>query len=52
MSDHYGATIDLYLAERYRHFPGLAPALRTVAEHIREGFDGVGVCCMPDGAEA
>jgi hypothetical protein len=52
MADHYGATIDLYLAELYRHFPGLAPALRTVAGHIQEGFNGVGECCLPDGAEA
>lgn len=52
MSDHYGATIDLYLAELYRHFPGLAPALRQVAGHIQEGFNGVGECCLPDGDES
>ena len=48
MSEHYSATLDLYLAELYRHFPGLAPALSRVAEHIQEGFNVVGACCMPD----
>jgi hypothetical protein len=49
---HHSATIALYLAEFYRHVPGLAPALFAVGQHIQEGFNAVGACCVPTGDES
>jgi hypothetical protein len=35
----------LYIAEVSRHFPGLAPALHAVWEHVISGDGVTGKCC-------
>jgi hypothetical protein len=39
----------MHLAELYRHFGGLAPAMFTVWEHILDSdLSSVGECCTPE----
>ena len=47
------ASTDLFFAELVRHFPGMAPALATVWNHVSGAFfDTVGTCCTPtEGAD-
>jgi len=44
------ATIDLHINELFRHFPGLAPALRLAWVHVLDcRLDRVGTCCADGG---
>jgi hypothetical protein len=38
-----------FLERLAAHFPGIAPALITVARHVRAGVDGACCCELPDG---
>lgn len=36
LHDHLVATMERYAAELERHFPGMAPAIRVVWQHVQE----------------
>jgi hypothetical protein len=48
--DHHQVTMDWYVAELARHFPGLAPAFTAVWEHVRDSSSAEACCERKGGA--
>jgi hypothetical protein len=48
LAAHFEAAHDWHMAELFRHFPGLSPALFATWQHVMESHGSDGTCCFPD----